>query len=213
MTLLVSAPCANRPIDIVSGREVNAAVPTTGVERRGEERRMRRRAVWRTLFGVLVSGLLLISAATPASAYGKEIWQIGVAGTATQPGTGVGFGFWGWCAFGSGSVTSGTDGDCQIADYFHAPGGAGATCHRSIDVTSWAIQQDTQPGSLPVPTFIISGTATSRPATPACLQTFPASFSGFDTMFPGAPGHYNLTSVFIPPGFVGELQIQVTQIP
>ena len=170
---------------------------------------MPRQAVWRTLLGVLVTALLWLSAATPASAYGKENWQIGIAGTATQPSTGVGFGFWGWCAFGGG-VTSGNNGDCQIADYFHAPAGGGATCERSLDITSWSIQQGV---ALPVPSFFITGTATSRPASPACLGSFPASFSGFDTMIPGAPGHYNLTSVFIPPGFVGELQIQVTQIP
>ncbi len=170
--------------------------------------KMRRRAIWRTLLGVLVTALLLLSAAMPASAYGKDNWQIGIAGTATQPGTGVGFGFWGWCAFGGG-VTSGNHGDCQIADYGHAPGGSGATCERSIDITSWAIQ----PGALPLPSFVIDGTATSRPATPACLGSFPATFSGFDPGIPGVPGHYSLASAFLPPGFVGEFQIQVTQIP
>jgi hypothetical protein len=163
---------------------------------------MPRRVVWRTILGLLASALLVASAATPASAYGKDNWQLGFAGTATAPGTGQGSGFWGWCAFGGG-VTSGNDGDCQVSDYLHLPGGGGATCERSIDVTAW----DGTGG-----TFVISGTATSRPASPACLGTFPPIFIGFDTGFPAAAGHYNLTSFFLLPGQVGELQVQVTQI-
>jgi hypothetical protein len=169
------------------------------------------RVLWRPLLGLLAVGLLVVFGAAPGAAYGggPANWQIGVSGTATQPGTGIGFGFWGWCVF-AGGVTSGNDGDCEVADYLHLPRGGGATCERRIDISSWVIQQGS---AVPLPTFFITGTATSRPATPDCLRSFPPSFTGFDTMFPGAAGHYSLASVFVPPGFVGELQIQVTQIP
>ena len=165
----------------------------------------------RPLLGVLVAAMLAIAvtlgifAATPASAYGKENWQVGFAGTGVVPGTGQGFGFWGWCAFGGG-VTSGNDGDCQLAQYFHAPAGGGLTCEVSLAITSW-----TGSGG----TFVITGTATVNPAsaTGPCLASFPpfsASFSGVDTGIPAAAGHYNLGAFA---GTRGEFQIQVTQIP
>ncbi len=164
----------------------------------------------RPLLGVLLAATLVaatlgIFAATPASAYGAENWQIGLAGTGVAPGTGVGFGFWGWCAFGGG-VTSGTNGDCQFAQYLHQPAGSGLTCKLSLDITSW----DGSSG-----TFFITGTATVNPtsATGPCLAIFPgsASFTGINTLIPAAPGHYNLGSLFS--GLPGEFQIQVTQIP
>ena len=49
---------------------------------------------------------------------------------------------------------------------------------------------------------------------PGCSSTNPCIYSP-DTGIPAAPGHYNLNSAFIamgPPGAVGELQIQVTQL-
>src|SRR5579863_10250777 len=109
----------------------------------------------RPLLGVLVAATLVIFVATPALAYGKENWQIGFAGTGVAPGTGQGFGFWGWCTF-SGGVTSGNDGDCQFAEYIHGPSGSGFTCEESLDISSW----DGSTG-----TFFISGTVTVNPAS------------------------------------------------
>ena len=164
---------------------------------------MFRRILSRSLLGLLIAAMLGVFVANPALAYGKENWQIGLSGTGVAPGTGVGFGFWGWCAFGGG-VTSGTDGDCQFAQYFHAPAGSGFTCHISLDITSW----DASSG-----TFVLSGSASVNPAstTAACLAFFPgsASFTGVDSGIPAAPGHYNLGAL----GPSGEFQIQVTQLP
>jgi hypothetical protein len=157
------------------------------------------------LAGALAVALVINTHSHPALAYGKENWQIGFAGTAIAPGTGQGFGFWGWCAFGGG-VTSGTNGDCQISQYFHAPAGSGLTCEESLDITSWDGTG---------PTFLITGTATAHPtsATAFCLSIFPgsANFTNVDSMIPSAPGHYNLGA--LGPGLRGSLQIQVTQIP
>src|SRR5205823_4202440 len=101
--------------------------------------RMKRRFRRATLL-LLVVGLLAVavvaSSASPALAYGKANWQVAINGTATFPGTGTGFGFGGWCEF-AGGVTSGNDGDCEFAQYFHAPAGSGFTCHLSLDVSSW----------------------------------------------------------------------------
>ena len=157
------------------------------------------------LAGALAVSLASITHSRPALAYGKENWQLGFAGTGVMPGTGFGFGFWGWCTFGGG-VTSGNNGDCQISQYFHAPAGSGLTCEESLDITSWS-------GS--TGTFVIAGTATVHPAsaTVPCLASFPpfsASFTGFDTGFPAAPGHYNFGAFA---GLRGEFQVQVTQIP
>jgi hypothetical protein len=166
----------------------------------------------RPLLGLLVAATLGIAvtlgifAATPAlAAYGAENWQIGFAGTGVAPGTGVGFGFWGWCAFGGG-VTSGNDGDCQFSQYFHAPAGSGLTCEESLDITSWHVMGGT---------FFVTGTATVNPTslTDPCVAIFPGSakFTDFNFGIPAAPGHYNLGS--LGPGLRGEFQIQVTQIP
>ena len=161
------------------------------------------------LLGVLIAATLVAAtlglfAAPPALAYGAENWQIGLAGTGVDPGTGQGIGFWGWCTFGGG-VTSGTNGDCQFAQYVHAPSGSGFTCEISLNITSW----DGSSG-----TFVITGTATVNPtsATGPCLAFFPgsASFTDFAPGFPAAPGHYNLGGIG---GIRGEFQMQVTQIP
>src|SRR5579863_9656901 len=153
------------------------------------------------LVGALAVALVSNSHSRPALAYGAENWQIGFSGTGVFPGTGQGFGFWGWCAFGGG-VTSGNDGDCQVSQYVHGP--SGFTCQESIDVTSW-----TGSGG----TFVINaGTITVHPTsqTANCLALFPGP-GGFpvDTGFPAAAGHYNLGGKG---GVVGEFQIQVTQI-
>jgi hypothetical protein len=159
------------------------------------------------LVGALAVALVSNTHSRPALAYGKENWQIGFSGTAVTPGTGQGFGFWGWCAFGGG-VTSGNNGDCQFAQYVHAPAGSGFTCHESLDITSWTGISGT---------FVINtATATVNPTslTVPCLAIFPGS-AGFpvDTGFPAAAGHYNFTSIFLAPGQRGTFQIQVTQIP
>jgi hypothetical protein len=52
-------------------------------------------------------------------------------------------------------VTSGTTGNCQIAQYVHSAAGSGFTCHESLDLTAW-----TGAGG----TFLISGTGTVNPA-------------------------------------------------
>jgi hypothetical protein len=176
---------------------------------RDRGRKMSRLA--RPLLGVLIAATLVaatlgIFAATPALAYGQENWQIGLAGTAVAPGTGQGFGFWGWCALGGG-VTSGTNGDCEFAQYVHLPSGSGFTCHESVNITSWDVGDDGN--------FFITGTATVNPTstTAPCLLFFPgsASFTGVDSLIPAAPGHYNFGS--LGPGLPGEFQAQVTQIP
>ncbi len=167
---------------------------------------MCRRILSRSLLGLLIATMLGVAHKTPALAYGAENWQIGFAGTGVAPSTGIGFGFWGWCAFGGG-VTSGNNGDCQFAQYFHAPAGGGFTCHESLDITSWNRSGD----------FFATGTVSVNPtsATDPCLAIFPgsASFTGVDTGIPAAPGHYNLGVVTFGVGLRGEFQIQVTQIP
>ncbi len=158
------------------------------------------------LAGAIAVALVSTTHSRPALAYGTENWQIGLAATGVAPSTGQGFGFWGWCALGGG-VTSGTNGDCQFAQYMHAPAGSGLTCHESLNITSWSVGMHN--------TFVITGTATVNPTslTGPCLAIFPfsASFTGVDLGVPAAPGHYNLGSLF--PGLPGEFQIQVTQIP
>ncbi len=168
--------------------------------------RASRRIFLRSLLGLLAAAMLGAVATAPASAYGGAVnWQVGFAGTATVPSS-FGFGFWGWCAFGGG-VSAGNTGDCQVSQYFHSPFGR-VTCEQDINVTSW-----TGAGG----TFVLlSGTATTHPASAPCQQAggLPATFNiPFNTGIPAAAGHYNLTSVFLFPGAVGELQAQVTQIP
>jgi hypothetical protein len=162
------------------------------------------RRLSRPLVAVLLAAVLAILVATPAFAYGKDNWQIGFSGTGVFPGTGQGFGFWGWCALGGG-VTSGHDGDCQFSQYVHTPAGSGFTCQESVDITSW----DGSGG-----TFVFkAATVTVHPSnlTKPCLALFPGP-AGFpvDTGFPAAAGHYNLGGIG---GVRGAFQLQVTQIP
>jgi len=201
---------AKIPIDIFLRNPLSLSRPFKTRFRRKE--RMIARALWRWLLGLMTVALLGVAAASPAAAYGggPANWQLGFAGTATYPSTGFGFGFWGWCQF-SGGVVSGNDGDCQVAQYLHAPRGSNlpaVTCHQSVDITSW-----TGAGG----TFVITGTSTTTPSSAAqlCQATggAPPSFSGFDTMLPASPGHYSIPISIFAPGAVGELQIQVTQIP
>jgi len=165
----------------------------------------------RVYVGLVCAAVLALSATSPAFAYGKENWQTTFAGTAVTPG-GISFGFWGWCAFGGG-VTSGNTGYCQFAEYVHNTPQGSFTCHESLDISSWTIAGD----------FQINGTVTVSPTslTGPCIAFFPGTqfmtgpntFANVDSGVPGAPGHYNLTSGFLGPNQVGELQEQVTQVP
>lgn len=158
----------------------------------------------RPFVAILLAAALAIFAAAPAMAYGSnDNWQLGFSGTGVTPGTGQGFGFWGWCAFSG--ITSGTDGDCQFSQYVHTSGGGGFTCQESWDITSW----DASGG-----TFVINAASiTVHPSslTGPCLALFPG-LGGLpvDTGFPAKADHYNFGSIF---GAAGEFQIQVTQIP
>jgi hypothetical protein len=169
-------------------------------------RRFRRVALLLAMVGLLAA-VVVASSASPALAYGKANWQVAVNGTATFPSNGMGFGFWGWCEF-AGGVTSGNDGDCEFAQYFHAPAGSGFTCHLSLDVSSW----DASGG-----TFVITGTASVNPTrlTEPCVEFFPGSadFSGMDTGIPAAAGQYHPGVSALAPGAVGEFNITVVQIP
>jgi hypothetical protein len=168
------------------------------------------------MFSIGLGALLAISVASPSFAYGKENWQITFAGTGIQPTVGN-FGFWGWCAL-SGGVTSGNNGDCELAQYVHMPSSS-FTCEESVDVSGW----HTGPGVFPTGDFFFSGDVTVHPGTLSsaqlaeCIGLFPGStpFSNVDTQIPAAAGHYNLNSL-VPVVFgtsVGQFQIQVAQIP
>lgn len=158
----------------------------------------------RILFVALFVASIGFFAAKPALAYGRATYQVAFNGTGVFPGTGVGFGFWGWCEF-AGGVTSGTDGDCEFSQYAHGPAGSGFTCEVSLNISAW----DATGG-----TFVITGTASVNPArlTGPCVSLFPGSptFTGVDSMIPAAPGHYAIGSIG---GAVGEFNIQVNLIP
>jgi hypothetical protein len=165
----------------------------------------------RAVLGIGLAALLAVSVASPAFAYGQANWQTAFAGTGTSPtpnGT-IGFGFWGWCAFGGG-VTSGSTADCEFAQYSHGTTPS-FTCHESINGTAWDISNVTGD-------FVIeSGTITVTPTglTQACLALFPGgvspttTISNVDSGVPAHAGHYDIGSIF---GAHGEFQIQVTQI-
>ena len=88
------------------------------------------------------------------------------------------------------------------------PAGSGFTCHESLNLTAWTGEAGT---------FVITGTATVNPAalTGPCLSFFPGSspFTGVDTGFPAAPGHYNIGVGALAPGAVGEFNITVVKVP
>ncbi len=171
---------------------------------------MKKNSILRISIASLVSILAIAGAVPFASAYGRETWQTGFAGTAVVPTTGFGFGFWGWCAFVG--ATSGADGDCQISQYIHTPSG-NVNCEASVSVTGW----NQALGFTGFTDFIItSDTIVVNPtsATGPCLAAF-GSFLIGDTGIPAIPGHHDFSG--IPTGIDGivftELQIQVTKIP
>lgn len=171
-------------------------------------KRFRRAALAVCASGVVITAVLAATGATPALAYGKANFELTFAATANFPSTGNSFGFWGWCDLAGG----GTAGDCQITQYTHAPAGGGFTCHEDVNLTAWS--GDTG-------TIVIGGSATVNPSslTEACLSIFPGSaagnpFSGVDTGFPSAPGHYKLgVEALAGPGAVGVFNINIKQIP
>jgi hypothetical protein len=176
---------------------------------------MFRRVFPRSLLGLLVAAALGVVAATPALAYGAENYQVGFAGTASLPSGS--FGFWGWCAFGGGTgalPNSGTTGDCNYALYVHTSS-LSVTCEQRVDFTKWTIE----PSAIPfVPDFFGWGTATVNPSSAnICFAlfpgVFPSTFSHFDTLIPGAPGHYSLNGLSMGVVTFTELQIQVAAIP
>ena len=177
---------------------------------------MSRRVLLRPVLGLLAAALLGVVVAAPGAAYGggPANWQIAFAGTGVAPGTGFGFGFWGWCEL-SGGVSSGNSGDCQVTQYSHTPFGD-VHCQQNINISSWFVEPAAPPPGIPFPNFVLSGTSTTHPssATSACpgIGGVPPSFADFVAGIPAVPGHYNLTSIFLPPGTVGEFQIQVTQV-
>jgi hypothetical protein len=174
-----------------------------------------RRVFPRSLLGLLIAAALGVFAATPTLAYGAENYQLGFAGTASFPSGSVGF--WGWCAFGGGTgtlPTSGTTGDCNYALYVHNSSD-GVTCEQRVDFTKWTIEPTT---FAPFPDFFGWGSATVNPSTATiCFGlfagVFPSTFTHFDTLLPGAPGHYALNGFSAGGATFTELQIQVTAIP
>jgi hypothetical protein len=182
---------------------------------------LRRAFLVLSVAGVLAGAAGVVSAA-PAHAYGKAAWQAALTGTFNFPGTGFSEGFWGWCDF-AGGVASGDDADCQLAEYFHEPGGAGWTCELSIDGTSW----DQSIQNFPFPTFHMSGSLVVHPRSltkaeqDTCVGFFVTgdptvsyssrTFTNVDTFIPAGPGHYNFGVSFIP-GAVGEFNFTVAQI-
>jgi hypothetical protein len=187
--------------------------------------RTRRLLVVASLVGALAC-VVVGASATPAFSYGKATWQAALTGTFVNPGTGTSSGFWGWCDFvGSNSVSSGDDADCQLAEYFHLPGGTGWTCQLNISGTSWNEEDDGffgntfhMWGSVVVhghltPTqqnncvgFFVSGNPT--------LDDSSRTFSEVDTFIPAAAGHYDFNEL-VPflGGQVGEFNFTVAQIP
>jgi hypothetical protein len=170
---------------------------------------------------LLLAALAAIAAMSPSNvaAYGGRPanWQLTFAATGTLPGSGFGFGFWGWCelsgAADRAAPTSGTEGDCQYAAYFHAPS-ARQTCHASINITSWAEEPSFIGSAFGVPNdlVVLAGSQTPPSTTGPCAFS---TSSPFD-LAPAKAGHYN-GNAFVPflfaPATTGEIQIQVTQVP
>jgi hypothetical protein len=178
----------------------------------------------RLVLAVAGAAALLAVVATPASGYGKATWQTALNGTFNFPGSGTALGFWGWCDF-AGGVASGPDADCQVAEYFHTPGGTGWTCQVSVD-GSWATGPEVfDPGSI---TFDITGSIAvhghlTQDQADLCVGFYvfgdavpysSRTITGVDTFIPAAPGHYSIPpSALFGPGVVGEFHFQVNLNP
>ncbi len=184
----------------------------------------RRRARLVSILAVLACALVCIFA-TSALGYGKATYQTALNGTFVFPGSGVQLGFWGWCDFGGGTLTSGSSADCQLAEENHLPAGGGWTCQLSID-GSWTQGPEVfDPSSI---TFHLTGSFTVRgkltqEQTDECVGFFvtggptPISdrtFTDVDTFIPVTPGQYAIPpSALFGPGVVGEFHFTVRQNP
>lgn len=172
------------------------------------------------LAAVLVC-VALAATASPALGYGKATWQTALTGTFVFPTSGVGLGFWGWCDFGGGTQTAGTDADCQLAEYLHLPSGSGWTCQLSVDGTSWYANQTTgtfhMDGSLAVHGHLTPDQADVCVGFYVFGDTIPysgRSFTDVETFIPSAAGHYAIPpSVIFGPGVVGEFNFTVALNP
>jgi len=180
----------------------------------------------RMLLGSGAAAALLVAAvalsAPTASAYGKATWQTAFSGSFTYPGTGWGFGFWGWCDFAGGVNSGGAD--CQISEYNHNTPffGPSFNCELSIDATAWDESGFTVDGALPA--FAVTGTAVVHPANltdeqkGACLELFAGtsstSFQSANTFIPALAGNYSYPDfVQVVFGATGELHFTVKQLP
>ena len=171
-------------------------------------------------------------AATPVRAYGASQWQVTFSFTCSVSPC-AGLGFWGWCAFGGSAADgqSGTNGDCQIANYnFNGAFGIPAfgAFHISQDIHNWHIATgslDLPPGMLGF--FADSGTVvftgpgigalglpTNRPIdfVPLCRAGL---FFLCDTGIAAVGGHFTLSTIPIfgltqQPGIT--YNVQVTHI-
>jgi hypothetical protein len=184
----------------------------------------------RALLGLLAAAALGVGSTSPALAYGKANWQLTFSGTATSPGTGGGFGFWGWCdladatASSGGFAIQGNSGDCQFAEYFHdVPGVPSGTCGVGFDLMpevdatghlqpAWQVEPS---AFTDLPDWFLSGTQVIKPTnlTTTCQQ-FPGvsptpTFSNFDSLLPFLPGHSNLNFS----GIFGTHELQITETP
>jgi hypothetical protein len=193
--------------------------------------------------GLALTIALTVAAAGPAGAYGKANWQVAFSGNSNNTSGGGGSsGFWGWCDF-AGGVTSGTDADCSVNNYFFSGGGAstGFLVSERIHGTSWDMEPTLfNPPPLPPNDFFITdGTVTLTGPTvikavaagmvpPTCTLTgstvtcsIPvleaAGIYAPDTGVPAVAGHYSLAKILAMFGQKAppgtHINIQVTQIP
>ena len=180
----------------------------------------------RTIAGIAVlAGALACMFATSALGYGKATYQTALNGTFVWPGSGVQLGFWGWCDFGGGTLTSGSSADCQLAEENHLPADTGWTCQLSIDGSWTQGPEDFDPSSITfhmTGSLVVHGHLTPEQAD-ECVGFFVTgsvtpysarTFTNVDTFIPVVPGHYSIPpSALFGPGVVGEFHFTVKQIP
>ena len=195
---------------------------------RGQGTRKRRTNVAGRSGAIASLAVLALVALVPvasAHASASANWQTGFAGTGSLAGTP--FGFWGWCQFFG--TTSGTNGDCSIAQYLHIPGQS-IQCQTQIQIAGWTTGPGLFTAIAGLPDFVITaGTVTVHPAA----QTFAcATFlnqAGFnltavgpgmlvvsgpsDAGIPFAAGHYSYNGLSLGPVSFTEFQVQVSQHP
>src|SRR5439155_24097150 len=158
-----------------------------------------------------------------AHAYGNAAqWQVGFSSTCNVPTlcgppggrTGT-FGLGGWCDFSgsNGSTalgTTGTIGDCQLAQYARTDlGQPNNPVHLAVDITGWTIMPNAfAPGlsfHITAATMECTGPRAALPPTLFSGSYLPP---GGDTGIPAAAGHFSLSP------FTGyHVSVQVTQLP